>query len=94
MRALTISTIIMGVLIVAGTMTLIVVVARRSAGPSLASLPVSASAMLDEPSGTRIVGIATVQDRLAVLLQGGGNDRILLMDPHTGGVAGRIFLAH
>ena len=94
MRALKIATIVMGVLIVAGTMTLILVVARRSAGPSSASLSISASAMLDEPAGTRIVSIAAVQDRLALQLQGGGTDRIVLMDPHTGSVAGRISLTH
>ena len=48
--------------------------------------------MLDEPVGTRIAGIAAVRDRLAVQLQGGGVDRVVLIDPATGAVAGRISL--
>ncbi|HQT78190.1 MAG TPA: hypothetical protein PLD10_14135 [Rhodopila sp.] len=93
MRALKIATIVMGVLIVGGTMALIIVVARRSATPTVAALPASMSATLDEPVGTRIAGIAAVQDRLAVQLQGGGTDRVVLIDPRTGSVAGRISLA-
>ncbi len=95
MRALKIAVIVMGVLIVIGTMGLVIGVARRASGPavSVATLPASVSAVLDEPTGTRIAGIAAVRDRLAVQLQGGGVDRVLLIDPVTGAVAGRISLA-
>jgi hypothetical protein len=48
--------------------------------------------LLDEPAGTRIAGIASAGDRLAVRLQGGGSDRVVLVDPRTGAVAGRIGL--
>ena len=51
------------------------------------------AAILDEPPGTRIAGITTVADRLAVQLTGGGADRIVLLDPRTGQVAGRVALA-
>ena len=99
MRALKIATVVMGVLIVVGTTGLIIGVARRSASPTPASvlpaagLPGSVSAVLDEPMGTRITGIVAVRDRLAVQLQGGGADRVVLVDPATGAVAGRISLA-
>jgi hypothetical protein len=95
MRALKIATIVMGVLIVVGTMGLIILVARRASAPvpPSASLPASIAAVLDEPSGTRIAGIVAVRDRLAVQLAGGGVDRIVLIDPTTGAVAGRISLA-
>jgi hypothetical protein len=95
MRALKIATIVMGVLIVAGTMALIVGVARRASvqAPGAASLPASVAAVLDEPAGTRISGIAAVRDRLAVQLGGGGVDRVVLIDPATGAVTGRISLA-
>jgi hypothetical protein len=93
MRALKIATIAMGVLIVLGTMTLVVLVARRSAAPAGGTAAVAASAVLDEPAGTRIAGIATVQDRLAVQLQGGGADRVVFVDPRTGTVVGRVSLA-
>lgn len=93
MRALKIVTVVMGVLIVLGTMTLVVLVARRSAAPSTGEGAMAASAVLDEPAGTRIVGVAAVQDRLAVQLQGGGADRVVFVDPRSGGVMGRISLA-
>jgi len=85
----------MGVLIVLGTIGLMVAMARRSAStsqpPALAgaSLP-SISLTLPEPEGTRITAITAVQDRLAILVQGGGADRVILVDPHSGAVTGRI----
>jgi hypothetical protein len=95
MRALKIATIVMGVLIVIGTTGLIIGVARRASMPAPAevTLPTSVAAVLDEPAGTRIAGIVAVHDRLAVRLEGGGVDRVVLIDPATGAVAGRISLA-
>ena len=95
MRALKVAVIIMGVLIVLGTITLAIAIARRSAAPVAAVAPLLASftAVLDEPTGTRIAGIAVVRDRLAIQLQGGGSDRVVLIDPATGSVSGRIALA-
>jgi hypothetical protein len=92
MRALRIATIVMGVLIVMGTMGLIIGVAWRSSAP-VASLSVSVSAVLDEPEGTHITGVVAVRDRLAVQLHGGGMDRVVLIDPATGALSGRISLA-
>jgi hypothetical protein len=103
MRALKIATIVMGVLIVAGTMALVIGVARRAgvvpvAGSPAGSVvggaigPASVAVLLDEPAGTHIAGIVAVRDRLAVQLQGGGVDRVVLIDSATGTVAGRISL--
>jgi hypothetical protein len=90
MRGLKILTIGMAVLIVAGVVVLGVTIARRLGTP----LPgMAATVLLDEPPGTRIAGIAAVQDRLAVQLQGGGPDRVLLLDAKSGAVQGRIGLA-
>ncbi|MEJ0017572.1 MAG: hypothetical protein WDN25_13595 [Acetobacteraceae bacterium] len=83
-------TIGMGVLIVVATTVLVVTIARRLGGPGPATAPLAL--VLDEPSGTRIVAIAGAGDRLAVQLQGGGADRVVLVDPRTGAVAGRIGL--
>ena len=90
MRFLKVLTIAMGVLIVVATTVLVVLIARRIGGS--APVPVSTAVLLDEPAGTHIVRIAAVGDRLAVQLQGGGPDRVLLVDPRTGAVAGRIGL--
>jgi len=96
MRLLKIAVVAMGVLIVAGTGALIVLVALRSGPPSIATarFPAVITAVLEEPEGSRIAGIAALQDRLAVQLQGGGTDRVVLIDPKSGAVAGRISLAH
>ena len=89
MRALKIATIAMGVLLVAGTVSLAVLIAQRLTGAGRAT-PYAAT--LDEPAGTRIAGIATLRDLLAIHLQGGGPDRILLLDPRSGSTTGSITL--
>ncbi len=95
MRGLKVAVVVMGVLIVIGTIGLVVGIARRSSAPVVAvtTSPASIAAVLDEPAGTRIAGIVAVRDRLAVQLQGGGVDRVVLIDPATGAIAGRISLA-
>jgi hypothetical protein len=79
----------MGVLIVVGTLSLVVVLAKRM---SAASAPI-ASVMLDEPSGTRIAGASASADRIAVQLEGGGPDRVVLVDMKSGRVLGHVALA-
>jgi hypothetical protein len=83
----------MGVLIIAGTAALVAGLLRRGAGPLAAGLPPVVTAVLQEPEGTRIAGIAAAGERLALRLQGGGGDRVVLVDPRTGAVAARISLA-
>jgi hypothetical protein len=90
MRALKILTIVMGVLILAGTAVIIGVIFHRATS---SVTPASVDLALDQPAGTRIVGIAAIQDRLALQLQGGGADRVVLVDPRTGAVTGRIALS-
>jgi len=94
MRALKIVTIAMGVLIVLGTTVVVVTIVKRTMlGP--AGMPERAfAAVLDEPAGTAIAGIASVRDRLALQLHGGGVDRVVLIDPASGAVVGRLSLAH
>lgn len=105
MRALKVAVIVMGVLIVVGTVALVIAVARRSPTPAglpptgsaptgSVSSPVMTTAVLDEPEGTHIEGMEAVQDRLALRLRGGGADRVVVIDPRTGVVTGRISLAH
>ncbi len=92
MRFLKVLVIVMGVVIVVATTVLIVLIARRIGGGPGAGPAVATSVLLEEPAGTRIAAIAAVGDRLAVQLQGGGADRILLLDPRTGVVVGRVGL--
>ncbi len=79
----------MGVLIIAGTATLFTLLASRmSSGTGQI-----ASAVLDEPAGTRIAGVSAMADRVAVQLQGGGPDRVVVVDLRAGRVLGRVGLA-
>ncbi len=89
MKALKAAVIGMGVLIVLGTVTLVVVAVDRTA---TAPAPGHLAARLAVPAGSRIVGIAALGPRLAIALHGGGPDRVVLIDPATGHQAGRITL--
>lgn len=90
MRFMKILTVGMGVLIVVATTVLVAVIARRIMSPQ--PVPAAFATLLEEPTGTRIAGIAPAGDRLAVELLGGGGDRVVLIDARTGAVAGRIGL--
>jgi hypothetical protein len=89
MRGLQAAVILMGVLIVVGVGVVGLTIVRRLSAPA----PGAVALVLDEPAGTRMAGTASAGDRLAVLLQGGGPDRMVLIDPRTGAVAGRVGLA-
>jgi len=91
MRALLVVTVVMGVMILAGTTVLVVVIFHRATAPTASALM---ALVLDQPAGTRIVGIAATQDRLALQLQGGGADRVVLVDPRADTITGQITLAH
>lgn len=87
MRGLKAAVIIMGVLIVAGVAVLVVLLAQRVVGAAP-----SANAMLDEPPGTHIVNASTSGDRILLQLQGGGPDRVVVLDLRSGHVLGRAAL--
>ncbi len=89
MRWLMMAVVVMGVLIVAGVVTIGMVLFQRMS-PGAGAI---ASTLLDEPAGTRIAGAALGPDRLAVQLQGGGPDRVVLVDTKAGRVLGRVSLA-
>ena len=97
LRALKIAVIVMGVLIIVATAVLVATMVRRGMAPSAASLPPppasNSTILLDEPAGTRIGSVVPVRDGLALLLQGGGPDRVVLIDPATGRPSERIGLA-
>jgi hypothetical protein len=90
MRALLVLTVVMGVLIVAGVGVVAVTIMHRIGGTTPHAL---AGGILDEPAGTHILSVNAYGDRLAIVLQGGGADRIVLFDPVTGHSFGRISLA-
>ena len=87
MRALKILVVAMGVLIVAGTVALVVVLVQRAGRGGGASLP---PMNLDLPAGSRIVGIAGAEGRFAVLVQRPDGDRIVFLDARTGRPVGEV----
>jgi hypothetical protein len=89
MRALKILTVVMAVMIVAGIVVLGLTISKRM-GPSKAAAP----AQFDEPAGSQIAQISAAGDRLAVLLHGGGPDRIVVLDLRDGSVIAHTALAH
>ncbi|GAA0569230.1 hypothetical protein GCM10009416_04440 [Craurococcus roseus] len=92
MRALKALVIGMGVLIVAGTVTLVAVIVQRAggvAGGGAARLELA----LDQPEGSRIAGVAAVEGgALGVWVQRPDGDRVVLVDTRRGRVAGEIRL--
>ena len=88
MRTLKIAVIVMGVMIVGGVATLGVLLFQRVAGPVAAVGEV----VLDEAEGTRIAGSTAVGEKVVLQLQGGGPDRVVVVDVRTGRVSARIVL--
>lgn len=88
MRAVKIAAVVMGVLIVVGTITLAVLIVRRIAPAAPAPIP-----PLSEPAGTRIAEASSNGDRLTLLLQGGGPDRVVVIDLRSGQIIARTGLA-
>jgi hypothetical protein len=89
MRMLKVAVVAMGVLIIAGVTLLVVVIVERASAPAGAPM----SRVLDEPVGTRIVAMSAASDRLALQLQGGGPDRVVVLDMRSGREVGRAALA-
>jgi hypothetical protein len=93
MRALKGLVVAMGVLIVAGVAVIAYTIAVRLSGGFGPRPPGGFSAVLDEPAGSHIVGGFPVADRLAVMVQGGGPDRVAIIDLRTGRITARVSLA-
>jgi hypothetical protein len=88
MQALRVLVVVMGVMIVAGTVALGVVLAQRMGGGGAAAREWSLA--LDEPAGTQVAAAAASGDGLALTLRGGGPERVVVLDARTGRVLGRI----
>lgn len=87
-KALLVAVIGMGVLIIAGTVTLVgVILHRMNAGPTPLPLPLPATIPLQDngqaavtlPPGTRLISMARVRDDLVALhVSENGQDKVLL----------------
>lgn len=88
MRALKFLVVAMGVLIVAGTVTLVVLLVQRVGGRPTAPMP---ALSLELPGEGRILSVAGAGDRFAVLVEEpGGGTRLVFLDARTGRVVGEV----
>ena len=78
----------MGVLIVAGTVTLVVLLVQRMGGERAAGGPYSVS--LGPAEGARIAGIAAGERAVAVWVNRPEGERVLLFDPASGRRLGEL----
>jgi hypothetical protein len=81
--------VLMGVLILVGMVAMGVVANRRLAASGPAPYH---QTVLDEPAGTHIAGVTALGGQLALRLQGGGPDRVVVVDPASGRVGARVAL--
>jgi hypothetical protein len=70
----------MGVMIVAATVLLVVLVIQRG-GKAVQGVAVNTELALRQPAGSRIAGIATLDGQLAVWVDRPDGGRVLLLDP-------------
>ena len=90
MRALKAITVIMAVLIIVGTVALAVLIGQRLAGPP-GKIGGEIAIRLDEPPASTIAAIASEgPGQVALLLHGGGPDRVVVVDLASGRVRARI----
>jgi hypothetical protein len=97
MRALKLLVVIMGVLLVGGTVVLIIAVVDRASHRPATPAPVATRgfdrAVIDLPEGARVLGSEVVGDRLVVrvgLAEGG--ETLIVIDPRSGARLGTIEL--
>jgi len=83
MRGLKILVVVMGLMIVVGVVVLVATIVGRMAGPKPMQALMETS-LLQEPPGTHIAQISAAGDRVVLLLQGGGPDRLVALDLRTG----------
>lgn len=95
MRALKAAVVIMGVLIIVGVMFVGTVIVRRSLAPAPGTAGTRVAEMvLDEPPGTHIAEISPLPEGTALRLEGGGPDRVVVVDLRSGRRLGSVRLAH
>jgi hypothetical protein len=86
-RALKVLVVVMGVLIVGGTVTLTVLLVQRAGGMSGGG---RWEATLDQPDGARVAGVAAAGDGLGIWVTRPDGDRVLVVDPKRGRIVGEI----
>jgi Flp pilus assembly protein protease CpaA len=85
--ALKVLVVLMGVLIVGGTVTLVVLLVQRAGGPAAGAAWQTA---LEQPEGARVGGVAATESGIGIWVQRPDGDRVLMVDPRRGIITGEI----
>ncbi|MFN9094132.1 MAG: DUF6476 family protein, partial [Alphaproteobacteria bacterium] len=85
-RFLKVLVVAMGVLIVAATVTLVVLIVQRAGGSTVAFH----AATRGQPAGTRLAGIAGGEKTCAMGVVRPDGERVVLFDPARGRVVGEV----
>ncbi len=88
MGALKVLVVVMGVLIVGGTVTLVALLVQRAGGAGGTAW----QAVLEQPEGARIAGVAASESGIGIWVQRPDGDRVLVVDPKRGRINGEIRL--
>lgn len=89
MRGLKVLVVVMGVLIVAGTLGLVVALVQKLGG---GSAPVAENLALRQPAGSTIAGVSAAEGLVTIWVRRSDGDRVLLVDAKRGRVSGEIRL--
>ncbi len=81
-----------GTLLVAGVVVTRIYEASSRQSPEGISITGSYNVPLQVPAGSKILGIAATRDRLGVWVNKGDTNTIIIVNPKSGKVAGRILL--
>ena len=88
LKALKVLVVVMGVLIVGGTVTLVALLVQRAGGAGGTAW----QAVLEQPEGARIAGVAASESGIGIWVQRPDGDRVLVVDPKRGRINGEIRL--
>ncbi len=89
MRGLLVLVGVLTVLLLVGTVAVVGTILGRHAGvPRPAATKLAGPIVLDQPAGTHVAGASWGDGRLSLTLQGGGPDRVVVLD----GADGRVLL--
>ena len=89
MRGLKVLVVVMGVLIVAGTLGLVVALVQKIGG---GAVPVAENLALRQPPGSTIAGVSAAEGLVTIWVRRPDGDRVLLVDAKRGRVSGEIRL--
>ena len=91
MRTLKVLVVLMGVVLLAGFVLVVVVLAQRLGGEEVGPPLLPRGLVLDLPAGAAVIDMAGTSGRIALRVRlAEGGERLYILDPMTGRVTGAI----